>query len=248
MVWKAEEEWPMAEPMEVLIEVQAHDTLLDQLHHRIEALPERAELRAVEQRRAALAVELAQVQAAVDDLAGRQRQLEERIATAADRRHAIEQRMRSGDMPMSRDLQAMDHEVQQLGARQAQFEDEEIALLEEEEPLDAVLSEHQAAVAALDGERHRLQAAVAQTEQGIRASIAEEESRRAACATDLPADLAERYEFLRSRLGGVGAARLVGDRCDGCHLTLPAVDVERIRNLPLEQFATCPQCDRILVR
>jgi hypothetical protein len=149
---------------------------------------------------------------------------------------------------MARDLEAMDHEVQQLGARQAEFEDEEIALLEEEEPFDARLSEHRAAVAALDAERDRLQAAVAEAEQGIRAGIAEEESRRAACAADLPADLAQRYEFLRSRLGGVGAARLVGERCDGCHLTLPSVDVERIRNLPPEQFATCPQCDRILVR
>jgi predicted nucleic acid-binding Zn-ribbon protein len=238
----------MAEPLEVLIEVQAHDTMLDQLHHRIEALPERSELRAVEERRGALAAELAKVQATVDDLAGRQRHLEERIAAAADRRHVIEQRMRSGDMPMARDLEAMDHEVQQLGARQAEFEDEEIALLEEEEPFDARLSEHRAAVAALDAERDRLQAAVAEAEQGIRAGIAEEESRRAACAADLPADLAQRYEFLRSRLGGVGAARLVGERCDGCHLTLPSVDVERIRNLPPEQFATCPQCDRILVR
>jgi predicted nucleic acid-binding Zn-ribbon protein len=237
----------MAEPLETLIRVQAHDTLLDQLRHRVDTLPERAELRAVEERRAALAAELTQVQAKVDDLAGRQRQLEERIAAAADRRHVIERRMLSGDTPAARDLQAMDHEVHQLGARQAQFEDEEIALLEEEEPFDAVLAEHRAAVAALDADRDRLQAAIAVAEQGIQASITEEESLRTESAADLPADLAERYEFLRSRLGGVGAARLVGDRCDGCHLTLPSVDVERIRNLPPEQFATCTQCDRILV-
>jgi hypothetical protein len=45
----------------------------------------------------------------------------------------------------------------------------------------------------------------------------------------------------------VGAARLVGDRCDGCHLTLPSVEVERIRHLSADQFAICTQCDRILV-
>jgi predicted nucleic acid-binding Zn-ribbon protein len=237
----------MAEPLEALIQVQAHDTLLDQLRHRVGTLPERAELRAVEERRATVAAELAQVQARVDDLAGRQRQLEEQITAAADRRHVIERRMESGDVPTARDLQAMDHEVQQLGARQARFEDEEIALLEEEEPIDAVLSEHQAAAAALDAERDRLRAAIAVAEEEVQASIVEEEAQRRASAVDLPTALAERYEFLRSRLGGVGAARLVGDRCDGCHLTLPSVDVERIRNLPPEQFATCTQCDRILV-
>ena len=31
---------------------------------------------------------------------------------------------------------------------------------------------------------------------------------------------------------GWGRPRLVGDRCDGCHLTLPAVEVERIRACP----------------
>ncbi len=237
----------MAEQLETLIRVQAHDTLLDQLRHRVDTLPERAELRAVEQRLAALGGELADVQARVDDLAGRQRQLEERIAAAADRRHTIEQRMRSGDVPSARDLQAMDHEVQQLGARQAQFEDEEMALLEEEEPIDAVLSEHQAAAAVLDADRERLRASIAVAEKEIVATIAAEEALRAESAAGLPGDLAERYEVLRTRLGGVGAARLVGDRCDGCHLTLPSVDVERIRNLPPEVVATCPQCDRILV-
>jgi predicted nucleic acid-binding Zn-ribbon protein len=237
----------MAEPLEVLIRVQDHDTLLDQLRHRAAHLPEREQLRALEARRTSVAAELAEVQAQVDDLAGRQLQLEERIAAAADRRHTIEQRMRSGDLPSTRDLQAMDQEVRHLGARQSQFEDEEIALLEEEEPLDAVLAQHRATAADIDGEQARLGAALADAAQEIEAAIAEELARREETAAALPADLAERYERLRARLGGVGAARLVGDRCDGCHLTLPSVDVERIRHLPVEVVATCPQCDRILV-
>jgi len=39
----------------------------------------------------------------------------------------------------------------------------------------------------------------------------------------------------------------VGDRCDGCHLTLSAVELERLRNLPADEYAACAQCDRILV-
>lgn len=237
----------MAGTLETLLQVQDHDTRLDQLRHRMDAMPERSELRAVEERRSALAAEQAGVQAQVDELAGRQRQLEERIASAADRRHVIERRMQAGDVPAARDLQAMDHEVQHLGTRQAELEDEEIALLEEEEPLDAVLEEHRAATAALDADRERLAVAISAAEQELRTAIAEEEVLRASSAADLPADLSERYEVLRSRKGGVGAARLVGDRCEGCHLSLSSVDVERIRNLPPEQVATCTECDRILV-
>jgi predicted nucleic acid-binding Zn-ribbon protein len=237
----------MAEPFDTLIEVQMHDTALDQLRHRIESLPERAELREVEMRQKGLLTALGEVTTQVDDLADRQRVLEDRIAAAAKRRHEIEERMRSGEVSASRDLLAMDQEVNQLGARQAQFEEDEIALLEEEEPLDSVLADHQATAAALTDGVARLRAAIAAAEREIGASIVSEEALRAESAARLPEELAARYERLRARLGGVGAARLVGDRCDGCHLTLSSVEVERIRHLPADSFATCAQCDRILV-
>jgi predicted nucleic acid-binding Zn-ribbon protein len=188
------------------------------------------------------------VQAQVDDLAARQRSLEEQIAASAGRRHEIEHRMESGDVAASRDLQAMDHEVHQLEARQAHFEEEEIALLEEEEPLDLDLAEHQRVSAALLEEAARLEGAIVEAEREIRAAVVAEEALRHELAAALPADLAERYEALRSHLGGIGAAQLVGNHCDGCHLTLSSVELERIRRLPPDELATCPECDRILVR
>jgi predicted nucleic acid-binding Zn-ribbon protein len=237
----------MADPFDTLMEVQEHDTSLDQLRHRIDSLPERLELQEVEKRQRSLESATVEVRTQVDDLAGRQRLLEDRIAAAAKRRHEIEQRMESGEVSASRDLQAMDHEVHHLSARQAQFEEEEIALLEEEEPLDSLLMEREAAASSLAADAGRLSAAIDEAEGEIRLSIAEEERLRAESAARLPVDLAARYEKLRARLGGVGAARLVGDRCDGCHLTLPSVEFERIRHLAPGEFATCPQCDRILV-
>jgi predicted nucleic acid-binding Zn-ribbon protein len=237
----------MAEPFDTLMEVQDHDTALDQLRHRIETLPERSELAGVNQRRQALAATASEVGGRVDDLAGRQHRLEEQIAATAKRRHEIEVRMQSGDVSASRDLQAMDHEVHQLTGRQSVLEEEEILLLEEEEPLDTELAALRAEMVSLEVEAQRLGAAIEVAESDIAVAITAEEARRAERAGALPAELAERYELLRSRLGGVGAARLVGERCDGCHLTLSSIEIERIRRLPSEEFATCPQCDRILV-
>jgi uncharacterized protein len=238
----------MAEPFDTLLSVQEHDTVLDQLRHRIETLPERAALAEVVRRRAELDRSAREVQVQVDELAGRQRALENQIAAAAGRRHEIETRMQSGEISASRDLQAMDHEVHQLIQRQAQLEEEELALLEEEDPLDSQLDEDRTSMAGLADEADRLVAAITDAEAEIRVSIAAEEELRSALASGLPEELAQRYESLRARLGGVGAARLVGDRCDGCHLTLPSVELEHIRHLPPDEFATCSQCDRILVR
>jgi uncharacterized protein len=236
----------MTEPFDTLMEVQEHDTLLDQLRHRRESLPERAQLHDLERRRIQVAEDLAEVQSQVDDLTARQLELEERIATASGRRHDIEQRMLTGSAA-SRDLQAMDSEVHHLTSRQAAFEEEELSLLEEEEPLDTLLGEHRSAAEALAGEADRLRTTVAEREAEIDREVAAEVQARETRAAALPDELRERYEALRARKGGIGAARLVGDRCDGCHLTLPSVEVERIRLLPSGEFATCDQCDRILV-
>jgi len=237
----------MAEPFEVLIEVQGHDTTLDQLRHRRDTLPERAALAELAERRTRLDRTAGDVQAQVDELAGRQRKLEDHIAATAKRRHEIEQRMQSGAISASRDLQAMDHEVNQLSDRQSHLEEDELVLLEEQEPLDSLLGELRAELASLSVEADRLATAIAGAEADLEESISAEEVQRKELASALPEELSRRYEVLRSRLGGVGAARLVGERCDGCHLTLPSVEVERIRHLPPEEFATCPQCDRILV-
>ncbi len=237
----------MTEPFDTLMLVQLHDTTLDQLRQRKRTLPEQAELRAVEERRDQVAAEGAAIRGQVDDLAARQRTLEEQIASAAKRRHEIEQRMLTGGVTASRDLQAMDTEVHHLADRQAELEEQELELVEEEDPLDVALAEHERLETSLTGEAERLRAAVAEAVRAIDEAIEVEEGRRSAAADGLPADLAERYEGLRSHLGGVGAARLVGDQCDGCHLTLPSKEVERIRRLPPEELATCDQCGRILV-
>jgi predicted nucleic acid-binding Zn-ribbon protein len=52
---------------------------------------------------------------------------------------------------------------------------------------------------------------------------------------------------LRTRLKGTGAARLIGHRCDGCHLELSSAEVERIRATTPDSVVTCDQCGRILV-
>ncbi|MDA8341940.1 MAG: C4-type zinc ribbon domain-containing protein [Actinomycetota bacterium] len=237
----------MAEPFDTLMAVQEPATAIDQLRRRRETLEARQALEAVHARRSALATEVAGARVEVEALAARQGELDAQIAAAAARRHEIEARMRSGTVTDARDLQAMDGEVHNLAERQSRLEEEELELLEAQEPLDALVAEAAGADAALAAEALAHEDEVRRADAAIDAELEVLGAERAALAEGLPSELRVRYEALRSRLGGVGAARLVGDHCDGCHLALPSMEVERIRNLPADEFATCDQCGRILV-
>jgi predicted nucleic acid-binding Zn-ribbon protein len=66
-------------------------------------------------------------------------------------------------------------------------------------------------------------------------------------AKQIAPELAGSYERLRAKLGGIGAAHLVGGACSGCHLQLPAGELDRLRRAPADSVVYCDQCGRILV-
>jgi predicted nucleic acid-binding Zn-ribbon protein len=72
-----------------------------------------------------------------------------------------------------------------------------------------------------------------------------EAARQASAALAVPEALA-RYEALRSGFGGSAVVRLVGSRCEGCPLAMPAVEADRIRRSahPVE---SCEECGRLVL-
>jgi uncharacterized protein len=235
-------------PLGTLLVVQDLDTAIAQHEHRKLSLPERAALQALGERATASNRVAGELTGRRDELAGRLAHLEEQSRAVVTRRKTLEDRLLSARGAAGRDLQAIEGEVAQLATRLDQLEEEELVVMEQQEPLDVALAGHRAELAEMTAESRRLQARVAELDAEIGTELAELTARRAQEAARLPEALARRYEDLRHRLGGTGAARLVGDRCDGCHLTLPAMEVDRIRHLPPDAVVTCDQCGRILVR
>ncbi len=228
--------------------MQEHDTAIDRLQHRRRTLPERAELVGVEEALARLGEARAEAVERRDDVARRQRRLEDDLASTEAKITEIERRMYSGVVSAPRELQAMQADVESLRRRRSTLEDGILDAMAEREPLDEHVSGLEQERSRLGEEGARLRAAIAEGEAAIDAELALEEGRRAEAAEGLPGDLATRYEALRARLDGIGAAPLVGGRCGGCHLSLPATEVDRIRREPPDALITCDQCGRILVR
>jgi hypothetical protein len=147
----------------------------------------------------------------------------------------------------ARDLQAMDDEVHHLAEKQSELETEELESMEAQEPFDTKLAELTALMQPLEARAAELRAEVAAGQVEIDAELATAAASRAVEAAELTPAIAERYEKLRIRMKGIGAARLTGHRCEGCHLEMSAAEADKIRALPDDTVVTCDQCGRILV-
>jgi uncharacterized protein len=237
----------MTDALGHLLAVQDLDTTITQLQHRRDGLLETLGLVAVETRLAALGAERADAEARRAVLAQTQKELEDQIAGITARRDTVEKRMYGATGSATRDLQAMSEEVRHLTDRRADLEEQELQAMLEQDPVEAELAALDARMAPLEQQVEELRGQVAAARVEIDAELAAATGARAVEAAQVPGPLADRYESLRVRLRGTGAARLVGNRCDGCHLELSSVEVEKIRALPPGEAATCEQCGRILV-
>ncbi len=237
----------MSDTFTHLLAVQDLDTSITQMEHRRNALAETSGLVAVESELATLGAEQVDATGRRAALTATQKGLEEQIAGITERRDLVEKRLYAATSSSARDLQAMNEEVKHLTDRRAELEELELVAMLEADPIDAQLAALRARMAPLEAKAKELRDEVEQERLEIDAAIASAAGTRAAEAAQLPSALSDRYETLRSRLKGTGAARLIGSHCDGCHLELPSMEVERIRALPPGEVATCEQCGRILI-
>ena len=234
---------------DTLLVVQDHDTHVDQLVHRSETLPVRATLANIQAQVSAIDSQIAEVDVRLADLGRSQQRLEDEISSMRERAGQADKQLYSGTISNPRELQALQEDVESIQRRIAKLEDDELEIMEATEPVDAERELLAGKRGELDAQAETLRAELSEAESAIVGELAEVRAQRDAAAADVADDeLLAEYEGMRKRLGGVAIARLVGSTCQGCHLGLSAVEVDRIRKLSLDDRVTCEECGRLLVR
>jgi predicted nucleic acid-binding Zn-ribbon protein len=176
-----------------------------------------------------------------------QRRREDDIALLSAKITEVDKTLYSGTVRAVRELTAMQEEIASLQRRRGQLEDQVLELMEQLEPIDAAAAALDTKLDAIADQWVQQQAALDTGEQTIDDELGSVLARRAEAAQPLGAELLDEYESIRGRLG-VGVARLSGNRCEGCHLTLPAVEIDRIRHEAADALVHCSECGRLLVR
>lgn len=233
---------------DVLLQLQELDSTLDQLRHRRDTLPERAGRDEARTAAARAGVAVDDTFARLHQLQTAQKALEDEAASLADKVTHVERMLYGGTVKAAKELQAYQADLEMLQRRAGTLDDEILELMEQVEPVEVELalrkSEREAAHATLERAEESLLVAEAE----IDAEVARVDGARAELAEGIAGDALAQYEQLRAGLGGVGAARLSGARCEGCHLEIPSAQLEEVRRAPDDQVVTCPECGRILVR
>jgi hypothetical protein len=233
--------------LEDLLVVQEHDSAADRLRHKKETLPEQTRLAEAEQTMVAVDASMVDVGGRRDEVARRQQRHEDELASVEAKIGEVEKRLYSGSVTVPRELQAMEADVASLKRHRSDIEDQVLEAMQDREPLDAELTKLEQQRSTLEREAEDLRRAIAEQTRDIEAELTTALEARTAAASSIPDDLMSQYEKLRATQGGVGAARLVNGRCSGCHLTLPATELDRIKRQDADSFVLCDQCGRILV-
>ena len=235
------------EDQNLLIELQLIDSQITQAKVKLAGLPEIEQIAAIHARLENTAVELTVVETELADVAIELRRSEVEVEQVDDRMKKDESRLSSGSAS-PKELEQLQHELVTLAKRKADLEDGELEILMKHDGVKARVDELLSDQVGLKQLELELSVRFENAKTEIDSTLADLAASRAALTPKIDPALVELYDKVRHSAHGVGAALLIGNKCDGCHLSINAIELERIKGLEADEIIRCEECRRILVR
>jgi uncharacterized protein len=230
---------------ERILELQELDLSVDRLEERLRELRSGQDVDAT--RRVAEVAEerVGELRMALDSVRREESRLEGDISSLDLRIRAEQGRLYDGTVANPKELQAIQAEVNNLQARKARLEDQELDQMERREDMEKRLPPLEEEMVAARTRVAELESSTERELQETEAALVQRRSEREALVPEFDEELLELYEDLRASKRGVGAAALKDGVCQGCHEKLSALELDRIRRA--EGIRRCEYCRRILV-
>ena len=231
----------------LILELQSLDNEIMQANTKLKSLPEIEQLLHIDKRITTATDELAVVKAEADQIALELRRGEVDVETVTDRIKKDEARLASGNAT-PKELEQLQHEVGTLKKRQEHLEEIELEIMIRSDAIVARSNTLNTDLASLQTLKDEISGRLKTATDEINKVIADKNTARNLVANQIEKPLLDLYEKIRGNGGGVGAAALVGNKCNGCNLAINAVEMERIKSLGKDELLRCEECRRILVR
>ncbi len=154
----------------------------------------------------------------------------------------------NGGSATPKELEQLQHEVGTLGVRRAELEEIELEVMMRIDEINARINE-------LIGQETEFAAEIADLEIRKENALAAFNSEleliareRSETLASVNPELIALYEKIRTSNNGTGAAALSAGSCNGCHLSINAVELKRIAETGEDEVVRCEECRCILVR
>lgn len=231
-----------------LLELQALDTRLQQIAHARKRLPQLAALEEASGQLQRATDDVVRAETSLSDIRREVARAEADVQQVRDRAARDQAKLDAGTGMTSRDLTALQSELESLARRQGDLEEVEIEAMERQEAAEERVTRGTAEQSRMQAEVDRLTAERDAALAELDAERVEVGAPRESLVASIDDALVALYERIRDSSGGMAAAELKHGRCGGCRLELNPVDLNTIEKAPVDQVVQCEECGRILVR
>lgn len=235
------------EVQEKLLALQHLDSDLIQLKHKASTLPIAKRYEEVSKELSSKRDLLVAAKTERDDIKHELSRAEIDVEQVVSRIERDEKRLSSGQ-GAPKELEQLQHELGSLAKRRAELEEVELEIMVRVEGVENRIKELEDECKSLESQLGELALKKEAELSDLESSAKSTSESRVALAPTIDGELLALYEKIRASGDGVGAAKLAGNQCLGCHLTMNAAELTRIKALADDEVVRCEECRRILIR
>lgn len=233
----------MREQLHLLYALQKIDARIAAINSRLAVMDGARELKKAY---AAAKGSLAQSEAVLEKQESEVMDMELKLKTIDEKRVKFEQKLYSGAITNPKELSAVEKEVAILKEQQGKLDTQVLALYDAVEAARNAAGEAREALKNAEAEARAALAREAAERKQLESELADLNAKRAQAASKVtdPA-LLSRYDMVRRKTGCTGAARVVDNRCEACHVAVTPFVTRKLSQD--NELVTCESCGRILM-
>ncbi len=156
----------------------------------------------------------------------------------------LRQQLYSGTVKSPKELTSLQREVELFEAQRISLEDRVLEIMTQVEAAHDSIKEKRSELAQIEEEWRHTQEQLSKEQEGLKAALIVLEQRRGTLLVRIDPKDVELYQVLRERKQGRAVASVGQGMCQGCRITLPLADLQRVREGG--GLVQCSSCGRIL--
>ena len=174
----------------------------------------------------------------------RQRDMELEIESLSNKMSGSEKRLYGGKVKNPKELSDLQAEIASLKRRRRKLEDTLLEAMINREEAEAALDEADAHLEEVEDSWTTRQTDLRAEREALQEELEDIKRKRTSVVPQIEAEIVTTYERIRERKGGQGVARIRGDACSACGVTVAPSLEWKLRQ---GELVHCDTCGRILV-